>query len=149
MTMARRITPDGERLIKDFEKLELKSYRCPAGRWTISYGLTGPDIGPNTVWTEERCEAEFQKRLRHVEGEVERLLMGTRVSDQCFSALVSLAWNIGLGALEKSTLLRKLRAGDQWGAWSELPRWAHANGQLLPGLVRRRAAEQALWKRRT
>lgn len=146
--MARRVTSEGEALIKRFEGFSLRSYRCPAGRWTISHGLTGPDIGPDTVWTAERCEAEFQKRLRHVEAEVERLLLGARVSDNMFSALVSLAWNIGTAALGKSTLLRKLRAGDSAGAWSEFPRWAHSGGVLLPGLIRRRKAEQDLWNKR-
>lgn len=143
--MPRRITPEGEALIKEFERLALSSYRCPAGRWTISYGLTGPDIGPGMVWTAEKCEAEFQKRLRYVEGQVERMLMGTKVSDGCFSAIVSWVWNVGMGDAEKSTLIRKLRSGDQQGAWSELPRWCHGGGTLLPGLVRRRKAEQDLW----
>jgi lysozyme len=143
--MARRILPDGKRLIRHFEGFALKSYLCPAGRWTISYGLTGPDIGPDTVWTVEQCERQFEARLRIVEAEVERLLMSTRVSDAMFSALVSWVWNIGAGQAGKSTLIRKLRAGDALGAWSELPRWAHSNGQLLPGLIRRRRAEQVLW----
>ena len=146
--MTRRIHPAGENLIKDFEGFALKSYKCPAGRWTISWGLTGPDIGPNTVWTAEKCDAEFQMRLRLYEREVEAMLMGARVNDFVFAALVSWCWNVGLDAARKSTLIRKLRAGDEMGAWSELPRWCHSNGQLLPGLVRRRRSEQELWKRR-
>jgi lysozyme len=143
--MARRITAEGEALIKKYEGYRNTAYRCPAGRWTIGYGLTGPDIRQGTVWTDERCESEFQRRLRQTEADVERLLLGARVSDGCFSAIVSLTWNIGIDAFAKSTLLRKLRAGDPAGAWSELPRWVHSNGQLLPGLIKRRAAEQDLW----
>lgn len=143
--MPRRVTPEGIALIKKYEGYSNSAYKCPAGKWTISYGLTGQDIRQGTIWTDEQCQRRFDARLAQFEADVERLLLGARVSDGCFSALVSLAWNIGIDAFAKSTCLRKLRAGDHTGAWSELPRWVHSNGVLLPGLVKRRAAEQALW----
>ena len=62
-----------------------------------------------------------------------------------FRSLVSFFFNLGLGALGDSTLLRKLNAGDYQGAADEFPRWVKAGGQTLPGLVKRRDAERALF----
>lgn len=142
--MTRRCTPEGIALIKHFEDCRLVAYLCPASKWTCGWGET-EGVTRGTTWTQEEADRRFDLRLRRTEAAVERMLMGTRVSDNIFSALVSLAFNIGEGAAAKSTLVRKLRAGDAMGAWSELPRWCHANGVLLPGLVRRRKAEQDLW----
>jgi lysozyme len=67
-----------------------------------------------------------------------------RVSQDTFDALVSFTYNVGAGAFRTSTLLKKLNAGDTVGACNQLPRWNKAGGKVLPGLTRRRAAEQAL-----
>lgn len=143
--MARRILPEGEQLIQKFEGCRLESYVCSGGRWTVGWGETGPDIRKGTVWTQEQADARFQARLRKIEGEVEMMLKGQRIPDSVFSALVCLAYNIGTDALSKSTLMRKLRKADFLGAWAEYPRWVHAAGTMLPGLIRRRKAEQDLW----
>jgi lysozyme len=145
--MTRCTNAAGVAIIREFEGCKLKAYRCPANRWTCGYGET-ENVGPTTVWTQEEADRRLALRLRRTEAAVEKMLLGTRVSDNQFSALVSLTYNIGETAFAKSTLLRKLRAGDTLGAFSEFPRWAHANGQLLSGLVRRRRAEQELFASR-
>jgi lysozyme len=146
--MARRISKEGEALIREFEGYAETAYRCPSNVWSIGHGLTGPDIKQGTVWTAEQCERRFQERLRLVEAEVEAMLMNAKVPDTVFDALVSWVWNIGGTAAKKSTLIRKLRKGDLLGAWSELPRWCHGSGGvLLPGLVRRRKKEQDHWNK--
>lgn len=145
--MTRRTNAAGVALIREFEGCRLIAYRCPANRWTCGYGET-ENVGPATVWTQAEADRRLDLRLRRTEAAVEKMLMGTRVSDNQFSSLVSLAYNIGETALARSTLIRKLRAGDTLGAFSEFPRWAHSRGQLLPGLVRRRRAEQELFASR-
>lgn len=144
--MTRRISKSGEKLIRDFEGLRLTSYLCSANVWTCGVGETGSDIKQGTVWTPEYAEQRFQRRLRIVEAEVDKMLMGApRIPDEVHAVLCSMTFNMGATAMAKSSLVRKLRKGDLAGAFNEVPRWCHAGGQLVAGLVRRRAAEQALW----
>ena len=142
--MTRRITPEGVALIKEFEQCRLISYLCPAMKWTCGWGET-EGVAKGTVWTQEEADRRLELRLRRTEVAVEKMLMGARVPDSVFSAICSWVYNVGESAAAKSTLIRKVRAGDLTGGWAELPRWSHANGVLLPGLVRRRKAEQDLW----
>jgi len=142
--MTRRINAAGRRLICDFEGLSLKAYRCPRGIWTCGRGSTGPDVVASTIWTAEECEQRFDADLRKFEAGVEKLVK-VRLSDNQFSALVSFAYNLGLSALSGSTLLRKLNAGEHGKAAEEFGRWIHAGGAVLPGLIRRRAAERDLF----
>jgi GH24 family phage-related lysozyme (muramidase) len=143
-----RINSAGLEIIKHFEGLELRAYQDPVGIWTIGYGHTAA-AGPPTVTagqtiTEAEAEAILRRDLELFETGV-RGLVKVPVNSNQFSALVSFSFNVGLGALETSTLLRKLNAGDYPGAANELPRWVKAGGQTLPGLVRRRDAERALF----
>lgn len=140
----RRCNAAGVAIIKQFEGLRLEAYRCPAARWTIGFGST-KGVRPGMVITEEEAEARLKIDLRDAEEAVSRMVR-TKISDDQFSALVSLVFNCGCDAIAKSTLIRKLNAQDVWGSFSEFPRWCHSGGQVLPGLIRRRAAEQALFK---
>jgi lysozyme len=97
------------------------------------------------VITEEEAEARLKVDLRDAEEAVSRMVRA-KINDNQFSALVSLTFNCGGDAIAKSTLVRKLNAGLPMEAFSEFPRWCHSGGQILPGLIRRRAAEQALFK---
>lgn len=137
----------GRRIIKSCESLRLRAYLCPRGKWTIGWGDTGPDVRPGLIITAQEAEQRFNRRLAtEFEPGVARLL-DVEVTGNQFSALVSFAYNCGLGedGLGGSTLLRKLNAGDLDGAAREFPRWNRSGGRVLPGLVTRRAAERELF----
>lgn len=145
-----RTNAQGVQIIKSSESLRQRAYRCPAGKWTIGYGDTGPSVRPGLTITEAEAEERLARRLAfEFEPGVEQLL-AVSVSGNQFSALVSFAYNTGLQALAESTLLRKLNAGDYDGAANEFPRWnkkRDASGHMivLPGLTIRRAAERELF----
>ena len=131
-------------LIKSSEGLRLSAYKCPADVWTIGYGTTA-GVKPGQTITKERAEELLRDDARRFEGYVDRLVKVPLTQGQ-FDALVSFTYNLGPGALEKSTLLRLLNAGDYAGAASQFGRWINAGGKPLAGLVRRRAAERALFE---
>nr|WP_268932916.1 lysozyme [Sphingobium yanoikuyae] len=106
-------------------------------------GHTGPDVKPGLTITHERSQALLAADLLRFERAVNRL--GGRMSQGQFDAMVSFAFNCGEGALKSSTLLKKHLAGDYAGAGKEFARWTRGGGKVLPGLVKRRAAEAALY----
>ena len=118
--------------------------------WTIGWGSTtdedGKAVTRGTVWSQERCDARFAAHVAEFAEEVAELLGDAPTGRNQFDALVSLAYNIGTGALSTSTLLRMHLAGDHAGAAEQFGRWNLAGGRVLAGLVRRRAAEAALYR---
>ena len=148
--MPRKINAAGLALVKRWEGCELTAYRCPAKVLTIGYGHTGPDVKEGMVITEAEAEALLLKDLGRFENGVEAIIGLTPTTDDQFSALVSFAFNLGLHALLKSTLMKKHKARDyaaaaqQFAAWNKIRR----NGQLVPlaGLTARRAAETKLYR---
>lgn len=142
--MSRTINKAGLNLIKRFEGLELKAYKCPAGVWTVGYGHTGPDVLPNMTITQSEANDLLAADLLRFEAGVAKLVT-VSLNDNQFSALVSFAFNVGLKALEKSTLLRHLNAGRPAMAAREFLRWNKAGGVELEGLKRRRQAEMELF----
>lgn len=141
-----QISKAGLDLIKQFEGLYLKAYRCPAGVPTIGYGHTAGVAMGQTI-TQQQADDYLRRDVRQFERAVARLVTVPLTQGQ-FDALVSFAFNIGDGALAQSTLLRLLNAGDYAGAAAQFDRWNKAGGRVLPGLVRRRAAERALFEAR-
>lgn len=146
----RHINAAGRDLIKREEALRLQAYLCPAGVPTIGYGHTrGVAIG-QTI-TEAQAEQFLSDDLAVAEAGVERL--APLANDNEFSALVSFAFNLGVHALERSTLMHRFILGDKPGAANCFAAWCHAidphTGKMvsLPGLVRRRAEEAALFLR--
>lgn len=145
----RRTNEAGRAIIKEHEGLRLTAYLCPANKWTIGYGHTGlmPDgspVGAGKTITEEEADALLSADLSEAEDAVARCL-GVTVGSNAFSALVSFTFNVGAPALRTSTLLKLLNVGDTTRAAAEFPRWKYGGGRVLPGLVKRRAAEQALF----
>ncbi|MCC4107058.1 lysozyme [Serratia ureilytica] len=143
-----KISDDGMALIKRFEGLRLQAYQDSVGVWTIGYGWTQPVAG-RKVGAGMAINAATAERLlicgvAQFERGVERLVTAPITQGQ-FDALVSFAYNLGLRALENSTLLRRLNAGDRQGAADQFGRWVNAGGVRLDGLVARRAAERALF----
>lgn len=125
------------------------------GRWTISWGLTGPDIKKGTVWSPKKCVAEFNKRVEDFEEKV-RAECTREPTDNQLAAMVCLAFNIGMGwkarkgpddrdGFRQSTVLRMHNAGKWAEAANAFSMWKKDNGIVLAGLVQRRAAETALY----
>jgi lysozyme len=143
-------------LVKSFEGYAKKradggcdAYPDPASGgdpWTIGYGSTGDSIRRGTVWTRQQADERFASDLAKFGVRVEALLGGALTTQHQFDALVSFAYNLGLGNLASSTLLRKHRARDFEGAANEFLKWDKAQGKVMAGLTKRRAAERALYR---
>lgn len=138
-------TTEEARLVAEFEGCRLEAYICPAGVLTIGYGHTGDDVFPGQVISQEEAVELLDQDLNKFRQAVVRLVDVSLTENQ-FAALVSFTFNVGVGALQKSTLLRKLNAGDYEGAANEFKRWNKGGGQILRGLVRRREAEEKLFR---
>lgn len=141
--MTRRINDEGLALIKQWEGFRPQAYLCPAKVWTIGYGST-VGVTEGMKITKAKAEKLLLKDLERFEAAIERLVT-VPLNDNQFAALVSWAFNVGEGAVAKSTLLRKLNAGDYDAVPVELARWNKAGGKVLAGLANRRAAEAGLW----
>ncbi|GGA41601.1 glycoside hydrolase family protein [Okeania sp. KiyG1] len=139
-------------LIKKWEGLYLDAYLDPVGIPTIGYGTirypNGKKVQLGERITERNAEFYLKYQCDKVAEIVSRLVKVPLNQNQ-FDALVSFCYNVGTGAFERSTMLRKLNQGDYQGAANEFPRWVNGvvNGvkQPLPGLVSRRADEQKLF----
>ena len=144
-----KVSAAGINLIKEFEGVRLKAYKCPAGVYTIGVGHTSaagpPVVKPGMEITNAQAMKILAQDLVQFEDGVEAAVK-VPLSQNQFDALVSFAFNVGLGAFQKSTLLRKLNAGQYDAVPAELMKWTKAGGTELPGLVRRRRAEAALWR---
>lgn len=162
-----KISNSGLDLIKSFEGLGdgnkstpgLDPYLCPAGVATIGWGhvilqhgqrLEGKAglhvairLYPKGITVEE-AERLLRQDCERFENAVDRLVKVPITQNQ-FDALVSFAFNLGEENLRRSTLLKRLNAGEYREAAIEFPKWNKANGQVLPGLVRRRKAEAELF----
>lgn len=139
-----KISQKGVDLIKSFEGLELKAYKDSVGVTTIGYGSTGPHVSMGMTITKEQAEQLLKKDLERFERGVSDLVKVPLNQNQ-FDALVSFSFNLGLGNLKSSTLLKKLNASDYIGASKEFERWNRAGGKVLNGLTRRRIAERDLF----
>lgn len=132
----------GRQLIMNAEGLRLEAYLCPAGVWTIGVGHTG-DVKEGDKITRHQAETILEYDLQRFEQAVTKA--APRATGPQFDAMVSLAFNIGIAAFEKSGLLKAHLAGQHRNAAIEFGRWVHGGGKILPGLVKRRAAEAALY----
>ena len=142
-----RISDAGLSLIKEFEGLSLKSYICPAGVWTIGWGHTGPDVKANMTISETKADELLRQDVARFERAVQDLIVA-RINQAQFDALVSFTYNCGAGALEQSTLRKRLNNNEDPNkvAAEELPKWVKGeHGVTLPGLVERRKKEILLF----
>jgi len=153
-----------------YEGFRNKPYLCPAHIWTIGYGhvlyqeqiklpmVRVPDkhtpmirkeypLSPedNRVWSKEEINELFRVDVANFERGVLRLVPGCVSRQGSFDALVSFAFNAGLGNLQRSTIRMKANRGDWDGAAEAFMAWTKGGGKVLPGLVRRRQAEMALF----
>lgn len=154
----RHIGPKGRALIQSFEGC---AKRRPDGRldaypdpgtggdpWTIGWGSTGPDIRKGTIWTQAQADERFEADVLRFSAKVDALIGDAPTTPAQFSALTCLAYNIGLGAFEGSTVLRMHKAKNYNGAAERFSMWNRAGGRVLKGLVKRRTAEAELYRGR-
>lgn len=137
-------SPAGIALIKQFEGLRLDSYRDSVGVWTVGWGTTH-GAEPDQHITEEQADAMLQTELQHVEGVLNAAITYQELKQNQFDACASFTYNVGAGNFTKSTLHKKLNAGDIAGAAQEFPKWDHAGNAVLQGLLNRRLAEQEMF----
>ena len=130
-------------LVKHFEGFESVAYLCPANVWTIGYGRT-KNVKEGDVISEIQAERDLLEELEEF-GEQVLSVVDVELNQNEFDALTSWTYNLGVGNLRSSTLLKKLNAGDKNSVPSEMLRWNKANGKVLNGLTRRRQAEADLW----
>ena len=134
-------------LVEYFEGLYLKAYYCPAGVLTIGYGCTR-NVVPGQVITEADADARLANDLADAENDVDDMVT-VDLADHEKAALISFTFNVGGHALEGSTLLREINAGNKSNAAANFLMWnkAHVKGQrvALPGLTLRRKAEGILF----
>jgi lysozyme len=159
----------GIKLMHDFEGYRNRPYKCSAKIWTVGWGhamygdqlrlpnvRTGTYTGmirddyqlkpeDNRVWSKEELVELFKNDLASFERAVLRLVPGCAGHQGRFDALVSLAYNIGSGNLQRSTIRMRANRGDWEGAAAAFRMWVKGGGKVLPGLVRRREAESALF----
>lgn len=136
------ISDRGLRLIQQFEGLRLAAYDDGVGVQTIGYGHT-KGVQPGDRITREQAEAFLREDVAEAE-EALRMVTAPLTQNQR-DALVSFVFNLGADRLKDSTLLKRLNAGDYKGAADEFMKWRMAAGKVMPGLVKRRAAERALF----
>ncbi len=142
--MSRKTSAAGRALITRFEGEKLTAYLCPAKVLTIGVGHTGSDVKPGMTITREKSQALLAADLRRFEEAVNRIAPKTTQAQ--FDALVSFAFNLGEGALARSTLLRLHNGGHHADAAGEFAKWNKAGGRVLAGLTARRVAEAALYR---
>lgn len=137
------ISPAGLDLIKHFEGVRLAAYLDSVGVPTIGVGHTlGVKMGDRI--TQEQADEFLRVDIEDAEDAVHRLVTVPLTQGQV-DALVSFTFNLGVGNLGKSTLLKKLNAKDYDGAAEEFLKWCLAGGKMLPGLLKRRTAERQMF----
>lgn len=151
-----RLGPAGRALIRKWEGCHKRradghyaAYPDPGSAdghpWTIGWGSTGSGIARGTVWTQDECDARFDRDLDRYAAEVERALGDAATTQAQFDALVSFHYNTG--AIFRATLTKKHRAGDFAGAEREFGRWIYNDRRPMKGLVNRRRDEAALYRK--
>ena len=139
-----KISNKGKDLIKKYEGCKLEAYKCPAGIWTIGYGHTDGNVTSGTIISQEQADKLFNQDIKKFEKGIGQMVK-VLINQNQFDALVSFSFNLGLGALQNSTLLKKLNTKDYQGAANEFDRWVYGGGKKLEGLVRRRKEEKELF----
>lgn len=144
-----KISPRGLDLIKDFEGFSITSYLDVVNIPTIGFGNTFYEDGRKVKLGDQISKTDALKLLEVVANRdfADKIFpsIKVKVTQSQFDAMVSLAYNIGAGAFLKSTLLKKVNAGDFTGAGEEFLRWNKANGKKVLNLTRRREREKQLF----
>lgn len=137
----------GMDLTEDSESLRLTAYPDPGtggAPWTNGYGHTGPDVFEGQVINKAQAEAWLREDIAKAEAQV-KALVEVELTQGEYDALVDFAFNCGAGNLRSSTLLRLVNTENWLAASAQFDRWVNGGGHVLPGLVARRNAEEALF----
>lgn len=137
------INKTGLELIKSFEGLRLKAYKNKGDVWTIGWGTT-LNVHEGDVITQMQAESFLNRDILDFEKKI-RALLTVSVNQNQSAALISFAYNVGVGNLTKSTLLKLVNQGRFEDAAAQFDKWVNANGKPLPGLIKRRQAEKQLF----
>lgn len=143
--MTRLINQAGIDLIKEAEGLRLEAYQDGAGIWTVGYGHA-TNVHKGDTISQHRADLLLEADLAEAENAVSRLVK-VPLTDNQFAALVSFVFNVGEGAFERSTMLKKLNEDGYELVPGYLKCWVFAGGKQQPGMVKRRAAEAELWSK--
>lgn len=138
-----RTNQRGLELIGDAESCRRDPYVCPAGVLTDGIGNT-QNVKPGTRKTDQQIAADWEKNILSAEKCVNNYANGAKLSDNTFSAVTSITFNVGCGSMQKSTMFWQLRQGHIADACQQFSRWTYGGGKQLPGLVKRRSAEKVL-----
>ena len=138
-----KVSQDCVELVKHFEGFEATAYLCPANVWTIGYGRTR-NVKEGDRITAPQAERAFLEELEEFKHQVLNSVK-VELKQNELDALTSWTYNLGVGNLKSSTLLKKLNAGNKSEVPAEMIRWNKANGKVLAGLTKRREAEAELW----
>lgn len=153
------IAPAAIEMIKHHEGVRYEAYRCPARLWTIGVGHVIDPAHARVPFNDRlRLDLPVDWNRRLSEAEVDELLqtdlarfergvyrLCPRTSTNQLAGLVSFAFNVGLGNLQRSTLRSRHNRADYEGAAQEFLKWTKAAGRVLPGLVKRRSDERAMY----
>lgn len=134
------------KIVRQFEGCCLTPYEDVAGKWTVGIGHLLPDDAPLNDITQDEADALFYTDLALAAQCVDKQVT-VSLTDNQKAALISFVFNLGCGAFKRSTMLKKLNAGDYTGACQEFVKWSYASGKQVNGLLRRRTAEAALFAR--
>ena len=145
------VSERGIRLIKHHEGIRNRPYRCPAGLWTVGVGhLIGDGKSLPESWnrtfSKEEIDGILKRDLNRFELGVSKMLPNVRLRQHEFDALVSFAFNLGLGSFQRSTIRQALLRGDKKAAMESLIKYCRAGGKILKGLQIRRLDEKALFE---
>lgn len=138
-----KTSDNGINLIKKFEGLKTKAYKCPAGVWTIGYGHTSGVLSTDTC-TMEQATNYLKQDVKTAENAIEKYVT-TALNQNQFDALVSFIYNIGSVAFRKSTMLKFINNGHFPLAAGQFDLWVYSKGEKLEGLIARRKAEKELF----
>lgn len=134
-----------KQMIMKFEGFCPNAVKCPAGVWTYGFGHTA-GVKQGMSITRPEAEALLEKEIEEFEVLIRPLLAGVALNQNQYDAIVSFAYNVGVGALKSSTLLRKVKANPVDPLIrNEFLKWVYAAGKKLQGLVNRRTAEANLY----
>ncbi|SEN19899.1 lysozyme [Paenibacillus sp. OV219] len=145
--MPNQISKAGLRFIQNFEGCRLTAYKPVAAEkyWTIGYGHYGPDVKQGQKITQKQADDMFYNDMQSYVAGV-NALVHVPINQNQFDALVSFAYNVGVGGLQRSSLLLFVNLGSFMAAADEFPKWCHgAGGVMLQGLLNRRNKERAVF----